>query len=146
MRTYYPPAAGKGVGLALTFDDGLPDTLVCDATRVAQVFNNLLSNALKFTDAGEIVLHVARRGAQLEVAVRDSGCGIPADMLPHVFERFRQVDNFLTRREQGTGLGLALVKELVGLMGGEVRVRSEEGQGSEFVVTLPIDGAPAMPG
>lgn len=67
-------------------------------------------------------------------------------MLPHVFERFRQVDNFLTRREQGTGLGLALVKELVGLMGGEVRVRSEEGQGSEFVVTLPIDGAPAMPG
>lgn len=145
VRTYYPPAAGKGVGLALTFDDGLPDTLVCDATRVAQVFNNLLSNALKFTDAGEIVLHVARRGAQLEVAVRDSGCGIPADMLPHVFERFRQVDNFLTRREQGTGLGLALVKELVGLMGGEVRVRSEEGQGSEFVVTLPIDGAPAMP-
>ena len=97
-------------------------------------------------DAGEIVLHVARRGAQLEVAVRDSGCGIPADMLPHVFERFRQVDNFLTRREQGTGLGLALVKELVGLMGGEVRVRSEEGQGSEFVVTLPIDGAPATPG
>ena len=146
VRTYYPPAAGKGVGLALTFDDGLPDTLVCDATRVAQVFNNLLSNALKFTDAGEIVLHVARRGAQLEVAVRDSGCGIPADMLPHVFERFRQVDNFLTRREQGTGLGLALVNELVGLMGGEVRVRSEEGQGSEFVVTLPIDGAPATPG
>lgn len=146
VRTYYPPAASKGVGLTLRFDDGLPDTLVCDATRVAQVFNNLLSNALKFTDAGEIVLHVARRGAQLEVAVRDSGCGIPADMLPHVFERFRQVDNFLTRREQGTGLGLALVKELVGLMGGEVRVRSEEGQGSEFVVTLPIDGAPATPG
>ena len=56
------------------------------------------------------------------------------------------MDNFLTRREQGTGLGLALVKELVGLMGGEVRVRSEEGQGSEFVVTLPIDGAPATPG
>ena len=145
VRTYHPPAASKGVSLVLRFDDGLPATLVCDATRVAQVFNNLLSNAIKFTDAGEVVLQVARRGAQLEVAVRDTGCGIPAEMLPHVFERFRQVDNFLTRRHQGTGLGLALVHELVGLMGGEVRVRSEEGKGSEFVVTLPIEGVPATP-
>ncbi|WP_298596125.1 sensor histidine kinase [Zoogloea sp.] len=145
VRTYYPPAAGKGVRLVLSFDEGLPDTLVCDPTRVAQIFNNLLSNAIKFTDAGEVVLQVARRGAQLEVAVRDTGCGIPAEMLPHVFERFRQVDNFLTRRHQGTGLGLALVHELVGLMGGEVRVSSEEGKGSEFVVTLPIDGVPATP-
>ena len=145
VRTYHPPAASKGVSLVLRFDNGLPDTLVCDPTRMAQVFNNLLSNAIKFTDVGEVVLHVARHGAQLEVAVRDTGCGIPAEMLSHVFERFRQVDNFLTRRHQGTGLGLALVHELVGLMGGEVRVRSEEGKGSEFVVTLPIEGVPATP-
>ena len=145
VRTYYPPAASKGVSLLLSFDEGLPDSLVCDATRVAQVFNNLLSNAIKFTDVGEIALRVAPRGAQLEVAVRDTGCGIPAEMLPHVFERFRQVDSFLTRRQQGTGLGLALVKELVGLMGGEVSVRSEEGKGSEVVVTLPIAGDPATP-
>ena len=140
VRTYYPPAASKGVSLALSFGDGLPDTLVCDATRVAQVFNNLLSNAIKFTDAGEIELRVTRRGGQLELAVRDTGCGIPADMLPVVFERFRQVDSFLTRRHQGTGLGLALVKELAELMGGSVRASSEVGKGSEFVVTLPIDG------
>ena len=128
------------MSLALSFGDGLPDTLVCDATRVAQVFNNLLSNAIKFTDAGEIELRVTRRGGQLELAVRDTGCGIPADMLPVVFERFRQVDSFLTRRHQGTGLGLALVKELAELMGGSVRASSEVGKGSEFVVTLPIDG------
>ena len=140
VRTYYPPAASKGVSLALSFGDGLPETLVCDATRVAQVFNNLLSNAIKFTDAGEIELRVTRRGGQLELAVRDTGCGIPADMLPVVFERFRQVDSFLTRRHQGTGLGLALVKELAELMGGSVRASSEVGKGSEFVVTLPIDG------
>lgn len=111
-----------------------------DGLRLRQVVSNLLSNAIKFTDAGEIELRVTRRGGQLELAVRDTGCGIPADMLPVVFERFRQVDSFLTRRHQGTGLGLALVKELAELMGGSVRASSEVGKGSEFVVTLPIDG------
>ena len=139
VRNYYPPAAKKGLTLTLELAPGLPETLLCDSTRVAQLLNNLLSNAIKFTDSGKIAVRVSRAGRMLEIAVFDSGCGIPEDMLPHIFERFRQVDSFLTRRHQGTGLGLALVKELVGLMGGELRVSSEAGQGSEFVVSLPID-------
>ena len=139
VRNYYPPAAKKGLTLTLELAPGLPETLLCDSTRVAQLLNNLLSNAIKFTDSGKIAVRVSRAGRMLEIAVFDSGCGIPEDMLPHIFERFRQVDSFLTRRHQGTGLGLALVKELVGLRGGELRVSSEAGQGSEFVVSLPID-------
>ena len=139
VRNYYPPAAKKGLTLTLEMAPGLPETLLCDSTRVAQLLNNLLSNAIKFTDSGKIAVRVSRVGRLLEIGVVDSGCGIPEDVLPHIFERFRQVDSFLTRRHQGTGLGLALVKELVALMGGDVRVSSATGQGSEFVVSLPID-------
>ena len=74
----------------------------------------------------------------LRIAVVDSGCGIDPDMQPHVFERFRQVDGFLTRRHQGTGLGLALVKELAVLMGGDVALSSRSGEGCEFVVSVPL--------
>ncbi len=139
VRNYYPPAAKKGLTLTLEMAPGLPETLLCDSTRVAQLLNNLLSNAIKFTDSGKIAVRVSRVGRLLEIGVVDSGCGIPEDVLPHIFERFRQVDSFLTRRHQGTGLGLALVKDLVGLMGGDVRASSEVGKGSEFVVSLPID-------
>lgn len=139
VRNYYPPAAKKGLQFTLEMAPGLPETLLCDSTRVAQLLNNLLSNAIKFTDSGAIAVRVSRVGNMLEIGVADSGCGIPDDMLPYIFERFRQVDSFLTRRHEGTGLGLALVKELVALMGGDVRVSSEAGKGSEFVVSLPID-------
>ncbi|MBL0284076.1 MAG: hypothetical protein IPQ01_09355 [Zoogloea sp.] len=139
VRDHDPSAAQKGLTLTLDLAPDLPDTLLCDSTRVAQLLNNLLSNAIKFTDNGEIALCARRAGRMLEIAVSDSGCGIPDDMLPHIFERFRQVESFLTRRHQGTGLGLALVKDLVGLMGGDVRASSEVGKGSEFVVSLPLD-------
>jgi len=138
VRHYQPPAAGKGLSLALELEPGLPEQFDCDATRLTQVLNNLLSNAIKFTDHGRIDVRAGRAGDRLEIRVADTGCGIPADMLPHVFERFRQVDGSLTRRHQGTGLGLALVQELVALMEGEVTVRSEPGQGSEFIVRLPL--------
>ncbi len=138
VRNYQPPAAKKGLALAVTFSDGLPDDFVCDATRVVQVLNNLLSNAIKFTDQGQVEVRVSRVSDQLEFVVVDSGCGIAPEMLAHVFERFSQADNFLTRRHQGTGLGLALVKELVELMGGSVSVRSELDKGSEFIVRLPL--------
>lgn len=139
VRDHDPSAAQKGLTLTLDLAPDLPDTLLCDSTRVAQLLNNLLSNAIKFTDNGEIALRARRAGRMLEIAVSDSGCGIPDDMLPHIFERFRQVESFLTRRHQGTGLGLALVKDLVGLMGGDVRASSAVGKGSEFVVSLPLD-------
>lgn len=138
VRTYQPPAAKKGLELAVTLADDLPADFVCDATRVVQVLNNLLSNAIKFTDQGRVEVRVSRVGDELEFVVADSGCGIAPDMLSHVFERFSQADNFLTRRHQGTGLGLALVKELVDLMGGSVNVRSELEKGSEFIVRLPL--------
>lgn len=138
VRTYQPPAAKKGLELAVTLADDLPADFVCDATRVVQVLNNLLSNAIKFTDHGRVEVRVSRVGDELEFVVADSGCGIAPDMLSHVFERFSQADNFLTRRHQGTGLGLALVKELVDLMGGSVNVRSELEKGSEFIVRLPL--------
>lgn len=138
VRTYQPPAAKKGLELAVTLTDDLPADFVCDATRVVQVLNNLLSNAIKFTDHGRVEVRVSRVGDELEFVVADSGCGIAPDMLSHVFERFSQADNFLTRRHQGTGLGLALVKELVDLMGGSVNVRSELEKGSEFIVRLPL--------
>ncbi len=139
VRTYQPPAAKKGLELAVTLADDLPADFVCDATRVVQVLNNLISNAIKFTDHGRVEVRVSRVDDELEFVVADSGCGIAPDMLSHVFERFSQADNFLTRRHQGTGLGLALVKELVDLMGGSVNVRSELEKGSEFIVRLPLD-------
>ncbi len=138
VRNYHPPAHKKGLELHVALAPDLPETFVCDATRVVQVLNNLLSNAIKFTDRGHIDVRVTRAGDRLEIAVADTGCGIAAEMLPHVFERFSQADNFLTRRHQGTGLGLALVRELAELMGGSVTVRSEVDKGTEFVVRLPL--------
>lgn len=138
VRNYQPPAAKKDIELAVTLADDLPDDFVCDATRVVQVLNNLLSNAIKFTDHGRVEVRVSRVEDQLEFVVADSGCGIAPDMLSHVFERFSQADNFLTRRHQGTGLGLALVKELVDLMGGSVSVQSELDKGTSFIVRLPL--------
>ena len=117
-----------------------------DAAWTREALTNVLKNCVEHTPAGGTVSITAHEDAvACRIRVEDTGPGIAEKDLPHVFERFRQVDNFLTRRHQGTGLGLALVHELVGLMGGEVRVRSEEGKGSEFVVTLPIDGVPATP-
>lgn len=141
VRTHYPPAAEKGLEMAVTLAPDLPAELLCDSTRVAQVINNLLNNAIKFTDAGSVTVQVSLEAGMLRISVADTGCGIPEEMMPHIFERFRQVDGFLTRRHQGTGLGLALVKELVDLMGGNVAVTSEPGKGSEFVIRLPLGTA-----
>ncbi|MCK6395520.1 hybrid sensor histidine kinase/response regulator [Zoogloea sp.] len=137
--THRPPADEKGLTLGLVIDPALPEQIICDATRLAQILNNLVNNAIKFTDSGAVNVGVGQDGGKLRIVVADTGCGIDAEMQPHVFERFRQVDGFLTRRHQGTGLGLALVKELVALMGGEVVLSSRPGEGSEFVVSLPLE-------
>ena len=138
VRTHRPPADEKGLALELVIDPALPGQILCDATRLAQILNNLINNAIKFTDRGAVTVNVGQDAGKLRIAVADTGCGIDAEMQPHVFERFRQVDGFLTRRHQGTGLGLALVKELVALMGGEVVLNSRPGEGSTFVVSLPL--------
>jgi len=121
-----------------------PETVVGDATRVRQVLVNLLNNAVKFTDVGEIRVEAAVRpgdagtegGLTVEIAVHDTGIGIPAEHLETIFESFRQVDSSTSRRHGGTGLGLAISRRLVELMGGTIQVASVPGEGSTFTFTF----------
>ena len=137
-----PHADQKGVTLALELDVGGNGTamLVGDPARLQQVCWNLLVNAVKFTPAGgRVVIKVDRAERELRVRVTDTGKGIRAESLPHLFERFWQADGSATREHGGLGLGLAIVHHLVGLHGGTVRAESEgEGKGSTFIVTLPV--------
>jgi PAS domain S-box-containing protein len=123
-----------------------PIRLLADPTRLAQVFLNLLNNAAKFTNpGGRIELTVDRRIGEAAVSVKDSGIGIPADMLPRVFEPFAQADPTLDRSDGGLGIGLTLVERLVALHGGTVEARSDGAElGSTFVVRLPIAAEVAM--
>lgn len=136
-------AEEKGIEFIIKSDLETPHHLIGDPLRVNQILINLCSNALKFTDQGEVI--VAIRPSQkdlynvvLEISVRDSGIGIPTEKLEHLFDEFYQTDASATRKYGGTGLGLAITKKLVDLMGGEINVVSKEGEGSEFIVTLPF--------
>jgi CheY-like chemotaxis protein/anti-sigma regulatory factor (Ser/Thr protein kinase) len=121
----------------------IPAQIVGDPARLDQVLTNLLDNAVKFTDRGDVALTVTGSGGELAVAVRDTGIGIPAANQERIFEPFSQVDSSSTRRYGGTGLGLAICRELVVLMGGTLRVESEVGRGSVFSFTLPLPPAVA---
>jgi signal transduction histidine kinase len=109
-----------------------------DSTKLVQVINNLLENAIKFTEKGYVKVSVVLSATTMHLAVKDTGIGIAEEYRRHVFERFRQADSFLTRSYGGSGLGLALVKELVNLMAGEISFESEETVGTTFYVTLPV--------
>jgi PAS domain S-box-containing protein len=148
-------ASGKGLELAYLVDQGLPSAVVGDATRLRQILINLLNNAIKFTDTGEVVLSVdgkalesgeeeVGRWHRLHFAVRDSGIGIPKDRQSHLFESFSQVDASTTRRYGGTGLGLAISKRLCELMGGTIWVESQVGKGSTFHFTIQAEQAPGL--
>src|SRR4051812_8111097 len=108
-----------------------------DPLKLRQVLLNLLSNAAKFTDTGEIVLTAEPQGGTLVLSVEDTGSGIPDDQLPFIFDKFRQVDGSARRKIGGTGLGLAIVREVVHLLGGTVNATSTVGRGSKFTVALP---------
>ena len=104
-----------------------------------KIICNLISNALKFTsENGEIKLTVNIISSFVEIIIKDSGIGIPADRLPNIFNRFYQIDSSITREFEGTGIGLALTKELVELHKGKISVNSIEGKGSEFIIHLPL--------
>jgi len=127
----------------LIFNIQMPDTLPqmsLDRTRIRQVLINLLSNAARFTDYGSITLRTALEESQLCIQVSDTGIGIPAKDLDHVFEEFHQVEGSLSRRRGGSGLGLTLSKQFVALHGGRIWAESNgiEGQGSTFTLTLPL--------
>ncbi len=111
-----------------------------DQERLQQIFNNLLSNALKFTkEGGHIYVQLNQLSEQeLEVKFKDTGVGIPEDQLAKIFDRFYQLDDSETRRAEGTGIGLALVKELIQLMDGNIIVKSKPGKGTEFIMNIPI--------
>ena len=115
-------------------------TLVADPVRLAQIIANLLNNASKYTDeGGQISLTARREGDYAVVSVRDSGIGIPVDVLPRVFDLFAQADRTYQRAQGGLGIGLTLVRTLVDLHGGAVAAKSEGlGRGSEFIVRLPL--------
>ena len=127
--------------IALTLIAG-PESLeaFCDSDAVIQILTNLLDNALKYTpEGGAIVAGVRDQGSMVQIYVKDSGTGIPAEDLPRLFERFYRVDKARSRELGGTGLGLAIVKHLVKAQGGEVTVSSQPGEGSEFAITLPVE-------
>ena len=135
-------AAGKSLTLALEVEDAARGRYRGDSGRLGQVLSNLVSNALKFTDAGSVRLHVSRRSDALVFTISDTGIGIPADRLPNLFQKFEQVDASTTRRFGGTGLGLAICRQLATLMDAEVQVSSQEGVGSQFqlIARLPRVG------
>jgi PAS domain S-box-containing protein len=131
-------AAQKGVAFDLKVSRAASGIYLGDATRVRQLLNNLISNALKFTEAGRVAVSVARRGGALSLTVADTGIGMSPTQQAALFQKFAQADASTTRRFGGTGLGLAICRELAELMGGRIEVRSAEGRGSTFVATLPL--------
>ena len=139
-------AAVERAGLRLTVAcPPLAGPVYVDREMWEKIVLNLLSNAFKYTFAGEIEVALRQAGGVAELTVRDTGTGIPADELPHLFTRFHRVTGARGRTFEGTGIGLALVQELVRLHGGDVRVASEVGHGSTFTVTVPLGSAHLPP-
>jgi CheY-like chemotaxis protein/two-component sensor histidine kinase len=141
-----PLAAAKNIQLQVSLAPSAIEVVSGDAGRLQQVVMNLLTNAIKFTpENGRVDVSVKRAGPNLELVVEDTGEGMSADFLPHVFDRFRQADGATTRRHTGLGLGLAIVRQLVELHGGTVRAESSgPGKGARFTVCLPILTSPLV--
>jgi len=148
------PARAKDVELTYELASGVPHTVLGDAGRIRQVLVNYLSNAVKFTALGEVVVNIDSRALddgrhELHVAVRDTGTGIPRDRFDRLFHSFSQVDTSVRREFGGTGLGLAICKRLAELMGGRVWVESDAGRGStfhfSFVAAIPQEKSPPEP-
>ncbi len=132
----------KGIELAYDIEYSVPDFIYTDPTRLQQVLVNLVNNAIKFTEKGEVVIRIrclesGKNTCHLEIDVTDTGIGIPADKIGKLFSSFTQVDASTTRKYGGTGLGLAISKKIVELFGGKIEVSSEVGKGTTFRILLP---------
>jgi CheY-like chemotaxis protein len=143
-------AQQKGIELAFDIDPTIPENMVGDAGRLRQIIANLVGNAIKFTDQGEVVLTIKPENGKtdstlLHFAVRDTGIGIPPEKVPNIFNAFEQADNSTTRNYGGTGLGLTISSKLVNMMQGRIWVESEMGRGSTFHFTarFAIGSVPA---
>jgi signal transduction histidine kinase/CheY-like chemotaxis protein len=158
-RTFRQLASEKQLQFSVEFDDNLPETIRTDEKRLHQIVLNLLSNAFKFTSEGTVTLS-ARKAiggwshghplledveAAIEISVSDTGIGIPADKQRLIFEAFQQADGTTSRKYGGTGLGLSISREIASLLGGEIQVRSEVGEGSTFTLYLPLRSPGAAP-
>ena len=134
-------AAQKNITLSCDIAADVPSYVRGDPSRMRQVLLNLVGNALKFTEQGSVTVQIETQKKQLLVAVQDTGIGISAEAQKTLFQAFKQADGSTTRKYGGTGLGLSICKQLVEMMGGEIRVQSTLGQGSRFWFTLPLDAA-----
>jgi tubulin-specific chaperone A len=147
---FKPLADEKGLKLSVNISKNLPETIQTDRQRLEQIIKNLMSNATKFTERGEVNLDFFRPGAEVNlsksgldrqkavaISVTDTGIGIPKDKQLEIFEAFQQADGSTSRLYGGTGLGLSISRELVKLLGGEIQLESSEGKGSTFTVYLP---------
>ena len=140
-EAFEPLIDAKKLSFIYVFDSSLPRWVKGDPVRIKQIVHNLLENSLKFTEEGEIELKVSYQGKRRErywirIEVRDTGCGIPEDKIEKIFEPFEQTEE--GQKRGGTGLGLALVKELVHLMGGKLYLKTQLGRGTIFIIKLPL--------
>ncbi len=126
----------SGLNFIWKVDPDLPH-IHTDPAKLKVVFKNLISNAVKFTEKGSVTVGVNKSDGGIEISVSDTGIGIALENLPVIFEPFRQIENPLTRRHGGVGLGLYIVKRLLELLGGTIKVESEVGKGSTFRVWIP---------
>jgi signal transduction histidine kinase/CheY-like chemotaxis protein len=138
VATFTAAAAAKSVKFGLIMEAAAEGLYLGDEIRLRQVLYNLISNAVKFTERGEVMVTISYRDGNIGFSVRDTGIGIPPDRVSTLFDKFIQADSSTTRRYGGTGLGLAIVQQLVHLMGGTLDVQSEVGQGSTFTASLPL--------
>jgi len=138
----------KNKGITFQFDTDVEEKIIaCDADKIERIMLNLLSNAVKFTKpGGSIMVNVCDRGEKVVISVKDTGIGIPKNKQKVIFERFRQVDKSFTREQEGSGIGLSLVKSLVEMHGGKISLKSEEEKGSEFIIELPARVLPEKEG
>jgi signal transduction histidine kinase len=135
-------AEQKGLKFSVHVDESMPEIIRADQDAITKIVTNLLGNAFKFTEKGEVALNLTRRNGNWLIGVSDTGIGIPAHMQQVIFERFRQVDGSAKRKYGGSGLGLAIVYNLCKAMNGTVVVQSAPNEGSTFTVTLPLETAP----
>jgi signal transduction histidine kinase len=134
-----PLAVDKGVALVVSADDS-PLVVRCDRDRIYQVIQNLMGNALKFTDEGSVTLSIEKDDGSVKMCVRDTGLGIPAESVPTIFDKWSRAHSETISEKRGTGLGLAICKGIVEAHGGRITVSSEVGKGTEFCFTLPVRG------
>ncbi len=143
-KMFEPLAQQRGLELDIALADDAPRSIETDRQRLEQVLKNLLSNAIKFTERGSVTLSISSKDDdQIEFAVADTGIGIAPEQRDAIFDAFRQADGTISRKFGGTGLGLSISRELVRLLGGTIRVTSEEGKGSTFIVDVPATYDPA---